>query len=185
MKKYPVHRVFRRECRRLINAPRYLILLTLGAVLTFVIFATMTNKGQPQRLPVGVVDLDGSYLSRRICHELDATSGVKVHAVYNNHMEARRAMQRGEIYAFYEIPAGTYNNVLQFKAPHFVLYNNAAYLLAGTQPLVINGKPFSDTFWLRTSDMFINTSVVLILIAIIGAAIGYSGIMRKMNNHKS
>lgn len=132
MKKYPVHRVFRRECRRLINAPRYLILLTLGAVLTFVIFATMTNKGQPQRLPVGVVDLDGSYLSRRICHELDATSGVKVHAVYNNHMEARRAMQRGEIYAFYEIPAGTYNNVLQFKAPHFVLYNNAAYLLAGT-----------------------------------------------------
>jgi len=59
------------------------------------------------------------------------------------------------------------------------------YLLGGTQPLVINGKPFSDTFWLRSSDMFINTSVVLILIAIIGAAIGYSGIMRKMNNHKS
>ncbi len=132
MKKYPVHRVFRRECRRLINAPRYLILLTLGAVLTFVIFATMTNKVQPQRLPVGVVDLDGSYLSRRICHELDATSGVQVHAVYNNHTEARRAMQRGEIFAFYEIPKGTYNQVLQFKAPKFVLYNNSAYLLAGT-----------------------------------------------------
>ena len=129
---YPIYRVFKRECRRIVNSPRYLIMLTLGIVLTFIIFATMTSNGQPQRLPVGVVDMDGSYLSRRICHELDATSGVKVHAVYNNHMEARRAMQRGEIFAFYEIPAGTYNDVLQFKAPHFVLYNNAAYLLAGT-----------------------------------------------------
>ena len=125
-------RVFQRECRRVINQPSYLVILTLGAVLTFVIFASMTSAGQPQRLPVGVVDLDGSYLSRRICHELDATSGVQVHAVYTNHMEARRAMQRGEIFAFYEIPKGTYNQVLQFKAPKFVLYNNSAYLLAGT-----------------------------------------------------
>ena len=129
---YTIFRVFGRECRRIVNQPRYLIVLTIGAMLTFVIFATMTHEGQPQRLPVGVVDLDGSYLSRRICHELDATSGVQVHAVYNSHMEARRAMQRGEIFAFYEIPAGTYNELLQFRAPHFVLYNNSAYLLAGT-----------------------------------------------------
>ena len=141
-KKNPILRVAQRECRRVINQPRYLILLTLGAVLTFVIFASMTGSGQPQRLPVGVVDLDGSYLSRRICHELDATSGVQVHAVYNNHTEARRAMQRGEIFAFYEIPKGTYNQVLQFKAPKFVLYNNSAYLLAGTlcyKPLATMG----------------------------------------------
>lgn len=125
-------RVFQRECRRVINQPRYLVILTLGAVLTFIIFATMTGEGQPQRLPVGVVDLDGSYLSRRICHELDATSGVQVHAVSNSHIEARRAMQRGELFAFYEIPKGTYNEVLQFKAPRMVLYTNQAYLLAGT-----------------------------------------------------
>ncbi|MGX8713262.1 MAG: ABC transporter permease [bacterium] len=131
-KRYPIFRVFRRECRQLVNQPRYLIILTLGAALTFIIFATMTRNGQPQRLPVGVVEMDGDYLTRRICHELDATSGVKVHAVYNNHLEARRAMQRGEIFAYYEIPKGTYNNMLQFKAPHFVLYNNASYLLAGT-----------------------------------------------------
>lgn len=132
MKRNRVYRVFLRECKSLGAQPRYLVVLTLGFILSFVIFASLTHEGQPQRLPVGVVDLDGSYLSRRICHELDATSGVKVHAVYNNHLEARRAMQRGEIFAFYEIPAGTYNEVLQFKAPHFVLYNNSAYLLAGT-----------------------------------------------------
>ena len=121
-----------RECKRLIRYPRYLVILTIGAAFSFVFFATMTQEGQPQRLPVGVVDMDGSYLSRRICHELNATPGVQVKEIYNNHMEARRAMQRGEIFAFYEIPKGTYNEVLQFHAPKFVLYNNACYLLAGT-----------------------------------------------------
>lgn len=54
------------------------------------------------------------------------------------------------------------------------------YLLASTRPLVINGRPYGDTFWLRVSDMFIYTSVILIVIAIIGAIIGYSGICRKL-----
>lgn len=125
-------RVVNRELRRLWRSPRYLILLTLGVVLTFVVFATMTGEGQPQNLPVAVVDMDGSYLSRRICHEMDATQGVRVTAVYNNHTQARRAMQRGEIFAYYEIPKGTYNELLQFRSPKLVLYTNSAYMLAGT-----------------------------------------------------
>ena len=125
-------RVAYRELRRIIRKPRYLIILTLGAVFAFVFFATLTDEGQPHELPVAVVDGDGTYLSRRLCHELDATQAVHVVAVYNNHGEARRAMQRGEIYAFYEIPAGTYNATLQFRAPSLVLYTNQSYLLAGS-----------------------------------------------------
>ena len=125
-------RVVNRELRRIWHSPRYLVILTLAAVLSFVFFATMTQEGQPQKLHVGVVDLDHSYLSRRLCHELEATQGVTVAAVYDNHTEARLAMQRGEIFAFYEIPAGTYNELLQFHAPRFSLYTNQSYLLAGS-----------------------------------------------------
>ena len=124
-------RVIHRELRRIWKKPRYVIILTLGIVFSFVFFATLTNEGQPEKIPVAVVDMDGTYLSRRICHELAATQGVDVVAVYDNHTEARKAMQRGEIFAFYEIPHGTYNEVLQFHAPHFGLYTNTAYLLAG------------------------------------------------------
>lgn len=127
-----IARVIHRELRRIVLNPRYPIILTLGIVVTFVFFATLTHEGQPLRLPVAVVDMDGTYMSRRICHELNATSGVEVRAVYNNHTEARKAMQRGKIFAYYEIPKGTYNNLLQFRAPHFVLYVNSAYMLAGT-----------------------------------------------------
>ena len=132
MKKRSVLRVLYRELRRIWRNPRYVIIMTLGIVFTFVFLATITKEGQPKRLSVAVVDMDGSYLSRRICHEINATPGVKVAAVYNNHTEARKAMQRGEIFAFYEIPKGTYNNLLQFRSPHFVLYVNSAYMLAGT-----------------------------------------------------
>ena len=121
-----------RELHRIWRNPRYFILMTLGVVFTFVFFATVTREGQPTKLSVAVVDMDGSYLSRRICHEMEATQGVSVKAVYNNHSEARKAMQRGEIFAFYEIPKGTYNDLLQFRSPHFVLYVNSAYMLAGT-----------------------------------------------------
>ena len=132
MKMQGIYRVLVRELRRIWLNPRYFVLMTLGVAFTFVFFATITREGQPQRLSVAVVDMDGSYLSRRICHEINATPGVKVVAVYNNHTEARRAMQRGKIFAFYEIPKGTYNDLLQFRSPHFVLYVNSAYMLAGT-----------------------------------------------------
>ena len=92
----------------------------------------MTREGQPQKLPVAVVDLDGSYLSRRLCHELDATQGVRVVALYTSHTEARQAMQQGKVFAFYEIPEGIYNDLMQFRSPHLTLYTNQAYLLAGS-----------------------------------------------------
>jgi ABC-2 type transport system permease protein len=127
-----VWRVVNRELRRIWRSPRYLVILTLAVALSFVFFATMTQEGQPQKLHVAVVDFDHSYLSRRLCHELEATQGVHIAAIYDNHTEARLAMQRGDIFAFYEIPAGTYNELLQFHAPRFSLYTNQSYLLAGS-----------------------------------------------------
>lgn len=54
------------------------------------------------------------------------------------------------------------------------------YALAGTDPLSINGQPFTDPFWLRTSDMLISTSVVLMGLAALGVALGVWGIGRRL-----
>lgn len=123
----------KREQHRLwyCGGARYLVLTTLGLVFCYIFFLTLMAEGQPQRLPIAIVDQDGSYLSRRLCHEINACQGVRVVKVYNTHTAARRAMQRQEVYAFLEIPAGTYNHVLSFTRPHLVLYSNNAYLLSG------------------------------------------------------
>lgn len=121
-----------RELRRIRQRPRYFVLLTIGIVFSYVFFLTLMYEGQPEDLPVAVVDHDGSYLSRRLCHELTATQGVKVVAVYDSHAEARKAMQRQEIYGFMEIPEHTYSNLLDFERPHVAIYSNNAFLLAGS-----------------------------------------------------
>jgi len=41
------------------------------------------------------------------------------------------------------------------------------FLTGSTEPLIINGRPYNDTFWLRTCDMLINTALALIVIAVI------------------
>lgn len=55
-------------------------------------------------------------------------------------------------------------------------------LTADTQPLSINGQPFVDHFWLRVSDMLINTSIVLIIVAVVSVALSTMGIGRKLKN---
>jgi len=38
------------------------------------------------------------------------------------------------------------------------------WLLASTEPLTVNGQPFTDTRWLRLTDMFLLTSILLIIV---------------------
>lgn len=121
----------KRELRYLAAHPRYLLLLTLGLAFSYLFFVTLMGEGQPQRLPIAIVDHDGSYVSRRLSHEINAMPGVEVVEVFDNHQQARKAMQGQQIYAFFEIPKGFYSNILAFKAPKLSLYSSNAYLLPG------------------------------------------------------
>ena len=53
------------------------------------------------------------------------------------------------------------------------------FLLGSTGALPVNGNDFTDALWLRTADMFINTSLVLIVIAIIAVLYGATRYYRK------
>ena len=44
-------------------------------------------------------------------------------------------------------------------------------LLGSTSPIVTNGETFTDKFWLRVTDMFIYTSIVLIAGCFVSAII--------------
>lgn len=123
--------VFVRELQRIKERPLHVILITLAIVFSYVFFLTLMNEGQPEKLPIAIVDQDGTYLSRRLAHEINATQGVSVAAVYDNHREARKAMQQQKIYAFVDIPANTYADVLAFKRPHISIYINYSYLMGG------------------------------------------------------
>ena len=54
------------------------------------------------------------------------------------------------------------------------------FALGDVSPLTINGRTFSDGLWLRVADMLINTSLVLIIVAVAGVLFGVSGLSRKL-----
>ncbi len=45
----------------------------------------------------------------------------------------------------------------------FVVCLAVTWLLGSSRPLLTNGQLFTSTFWLKTTDMFIYTSIILIL----------------------
>lgn len=53
------------------------------------------------------------------------------------------------------------------------------FAFGDTTPMYINGRMFTSTVWLRLSDMLINTSLVLIITAIVAAAFGLTGLNRR------
>lgn len=58
------------------------------------------------------------------------------------------------------------------------------FLLGSSQPLSINGSSFASPFWLKLTDMFIFTALILILVAVAGVAYGASGLNRRWHGIK-
>jgi hypothetical protein len=46
------------------------------------------------------------------------------------------------------------------------------FLTGSVQPLTINGVKYNDWLWLKVSDMFINTSLVMLLLAVAAVVYG-------------
>lgn len=55
----------------------------------------------------------------------------------------------------------------------------ATFALAPTQPIVVNGEPFADRLWLRTAEMFIDSSLLLIAVAMGAVMLGAVRGLRK------
>lgn len=54
------------------------------------------------------------------------------------------------------------------------------FMLGSTEPVSVNGTDYTDTFWLRATDMFIGTTAVLLTVAAGGVIFGISGYNRKV-----
>ena len=98
--------VFRRELRRMTSRRIYFASCIVLPLFSLVFMATIFGHGQMENLPVGVVDTDQTFLSRSIVRMVDATPELQVTKQYANETEARKAIQRKEIYGYLLIPSG-------------------------------------------------------------------------------
>ena len=101
--------VFHRELRRMTSRRIYMATCVVLPLFSLVFMATIFGNGQMENLPVGVVDADQTALSRSIVRMVDATPELEVTKHYANETEARKAMQKKEIYGYLLIPSGIKN----------------------------------------------------------------------------
>lgn len=121
-----------REMHRMTARPLYFFCMVIAPLFCYIFFTTLMNSGLPTNLPVGVVDMDNTSTTRNIIRNLDAFQQTEITSHYKDITEARKAMQRGEIYAFYYIPEGTTEKTLASRQPRVSFYTNGSYLIAGS-----------------------------------------------------
>ena len=122
--------VVRRELRIMRNRPIYLLGSVVTVAFCAIFFLTFLKQGLPHDLPIGIVDLDNSSLSRNFARQLDATQLGKV-LKYDSFAQAREDMQSGKITAVCVIPAGMYADVQASRRPTFTYYLNSLYFVGG------------------------------------------------------
>lgn len=127
-----MYKVFIREWRRLLTRPIYIFCIVAVPLFCIVFFTTIMGSGLPEGLPAAMVDEDQTSTSRGIARNLDAFQTTRIVAHYASVSEARRAVQRGEIYAFYYIPRGTTRRLMRQESPIVSFYTNNTFLMAGS-----------------------------------------------------
>ena len=110
----------------------YLFCMVLFPILVIFFFTSIMGDGLPTDMPVGIVDLDNTTTSRALTRKLDAFQMSKVVARYPSVSDARRAVQRNEIYGFLYIPQGTTDKLLASRQPKISYYYSNTTLTAGS-----------------------------------------------------
>lgn len=110
----------------------YLLCMVVFPIFATIFFTSIMQEGQPEDMPVGIVDLDNTSTTRKLTHTLDAFQTTRIAAHYANFEEARQAMQRGDIYAFLLFPKGTTDQLLSSRQPTISFYYSYTSLTAGS-----------------------------------------------------
>ena len=126
-----LYEVVLRELEIIRNNHIYWFCMVLFPLATVIFFTSLMDDGLPKEMPVGVVDLDNTSVTRSLERRLDAFQQSKVVAHYPSVAAARQAMQRNEIYGFLYIPKGTTDNLLSSRQPKISYYYSYTTLAAG------------------------------------------------------
>lgn len=125
-------RVAKRELVQISKKPIYIISTIVALLFCYLFFFTLMSEGLPERLPIGVADLDNSVISARLCREINSTQATEIVIKESSFTALREEMQRGKIYGIMVIPHNFYSDLLSGKNPTLSFYINNSYLIAGT-----------------------------------------------------
>src|SRR6266481_7681712 len=114
--------VFWRDVGWLRRRPFLLGLTTIVPLAQMALLAAIFSAGLATRLPIGVLDLDGSDLSRSIIRIVDATPDAAVAERVGDLAEGRSMIVSGRIHGLLMLPRNLERDVRAGRRPEVVLF---------------------------------------------------------------
>ncbi|MEG1642518.1 MAG: ABC transporter permease [Bacteroidales bacterium] len=121
--------VIARECKILVSRPIYLFGIIIVPLICYITFLSLMHNGLPQKIPTGIVDLDHTASSRNFIRNLNALDLVDITIQANSFTEAKKVMQKGDIYGFLIIPENFEAKAMSGRQPEISYYTNSAYYI--------------------------------------------------------
>lgn len=110
----------------------YWFVMVFAPLFCYLFFMDLLKDGLPTKLPVAVVDADNTTTSRSLVRSLNTFAQTDVVMRTANFSEAREALQRGEVYGIFYIPAHFRRDASTGGEPVLSFYTNDTYFLAGS-----------------------------------------------------
>ena len=105
-------------------------LLTWVPIVSFFILWWIFSAGLATKLPIAVVDLDHSQMSRSLIGYYDANPTLSVQSI-ESEAQARALMRKADVYALVIIPNSLEKDTQLGLAPIVSAYYNAQFMVAG------------------------------------------------------
>ena len=125
-------RLIKREILIILRHPIYIICMVVLPLFVTFFFTSLMNEGQPVEMPIGIVDLDNTSTTRKLTRMIDGFQSSKVVAHYPTAEEARKAIQRNEIYGFILFPRDMTSQLIAMRQPRMSIYYSNTSLTAGS-----------------------------------------------------
>ncbi len=120
-----------RELTLMTSRRTYLMVTLILPVIAIGVMTLMFVNGVPRDLPIGLVDLNNSSTSRKLARMVDAVPSAKIVSSYTSVVDAKVAMERGDIYGIFVIPADFEQSIYKSSRPQLAFYYNNAYMIVG------------------------------------------------------
>ena len=120
-----------RECGNIRRNPIYAFCMIFFPIIVVIFFTSLMGEGVPTKMPVGIVDLDNTTTSRAIVRQLESLQTTRIIESYENVNEARRDIQKDNIFGFLYIPNGMTRDIMRGEQAKISYYYNTEFLLAG------------------------------------------------------
>lgn len=120
-----------REWKVLCRDPWLASLVSWIPLLLFFIMWAIFSQGIARDLPVGVVDLDKSSLSRALIRHYDASPALETAFDYLDVQQGAAALRTGKIYGLVVIPVDLEKKMMLGRPPEVDAFVNSQFLLIG------------------------------------------------------